>query len=133
MVTSTGVCPVVPDKNLSQAFSCFNLVIKCAPQISELNWDPKVFPASITWSNRLRSTYGSFVPAHLSEVLDYNGLSDAPVLTPQKFSLLDYIEWYLTLFDLTCFDRMRTDVEKLEVQDCLNERCNTVFAGSTNC
>lgn len=68
-------------------------------------------------------------PTHLNEELGHRPFPDVQVITLSRFSVFQYIDRYLTSFNVVSFRRMWAYCDELEVQERLSERCATAFDG----
>lgn len=80
-----------------------------------------MLPVPATWDNLLRQSYDCDKPTHLNE-MNYPCYGDAPVVRPPPLSVFEYLERYLTFFDVGRFSRLQTDFISWQVQAHLAKR-----------
>lgn len=121
IVESTNGRPIVPHIGFSHAVSCFQPVINSTPVLSESSRSRNIFAAPVTRASLLRSTNDRDKPTHPNEQFDHRLFRGAPVVTAPTFLVFDYIDLYLTFFDMVRFLRVQTKCNKLQARDRFGE------------
>lgn len=89
-----------------------------------------IFMVPVTRNYTLHPTYDQDLSRHLSKEFKYCCHRDAPVVTPVRFSVFEYLERYPIYFDVRRFSWMPLDGNELQVLGCFGERGYTAVAGS---
>lgn len=90
---------------------------------------PEYLSSSNNAGQSVAATLDRDKPTHPNEELDHRLFSGASVVTPPPFLVFDYMDWYLTIYDVVYFRCMRNDGNEFQVWVCLGKRCDTSVAG----
>lgn len=103
VIKSTADRPVVPDTSFSPRKPCeINL---CKAYINNVSAQScsKYLPCSVMCAYPLWSSYARDIPTHPNKDFDLLCHLDATVMTILQFYAFEYIQWYMTCFDVVSF------------------------------